>query len=414
MNLEGLIRLCNRFYKKANLEGDMAKRIMYSIIPSVMTATERQSTMIDPIYWGIDYRALKSAAGGANDLIKYGTSACVEELTFYKKYDVNVAFKVKTLAEEGSYIEALNIAEKAFLDVNNWDTSYGREPWAKIARVLKQLTEKRDFLKMVQEEVRSNKGEPNTNYQALEIETMKEMIVLMNVFDGLAHNGGNILPKLMHEESKITEFYDSQAQGRVQRMMDAKELNNPVEVYREIQPIIDNPIFKSTFGDWISRIRRSPEYNTPEDYENKKKELDRIRTKKNLKDYVALMESTVYSMIAVKDKIINSKNDWERRYLYTDAIAKIGNLRTNFTDAMAYTEGFIYTLNRNIEQGIVPDPELLSYYKEIFDYGIKAKISLTEIYNKHYHAKFDEQELISIIHQAKRIVSGFESVAANL
>src|ERR1700722_19992017 len=146
MNITELLRLSNQFYKRANLETDMAKRIMFSIIPSVMTPTEKQSTPVDPQYWGVDYKALRSAANGAKDLVRYGTLACVQELGFYHSPSDNVAFRAKRMADRGETLEALKLAEKCFLDLKNWDEGYGREAWARIAQTLFQLEEKRRFL----------------------------------------------------------------------------------------------------------------------------------------------------------------------------------------------------------------------------------------------------------------------------
>src|ERR1700722_2222854 len=72
-----LLTLCSGFSLQANLETDMAKRVMLSIIPALSSETERHHT------GGFDQKALRSAVNGAVDVIKYGTGICVDELEHY-------------------------------------------------------------------------------------------------------------------------------------------------------------------------------------------------------------------------------------------------------------------------------------------------------------------------------------------
>lgn len=414
MNIKELLRRCSSFYKKANLEEDMAKRIMLSIIPSVMTPTERQSTMIDPAYWGLDYRALKSAANGVKDLVKYGTLACAEELGFYLNARVNVSYQVKRLAGQGEYIAALNLAEKTFLDLPHWNEGYGREPWAKIANVLKQLEEKRQFLDMVREESKSSKKDPHTNYETLEIETMKEIIVLMNVFDGLAHNSGNILPKLMWEEVKelSPETYDPNGQERMLRMMDAKELNNPIDVYREIQHIMDQPMYKSTFGEWISRLRRSPEYHAPQDIAARKLEIEKVKLKKYFKTLVPKLESIVGKMVQYKDKLINIKDPYEQKSWVRALNEMLFDLRQYFSAIYSNAESYTYSASYP-SHVFYRNQQTANYYQNIMQYCNKARNELSKMYDQ-ASEKFDEQEVVSMVHRVKRMVSGLESIIDSL
>jgi hypothetical protein len=376
-----------------------------------MTPTEKQSTLVDPTYWGIDFRALQSAVRGSKDLVKYGTLACAEELQFYQKYEVNYAHQVKRLAEQGNYIEALNLSERIFLDIKHWSEGYGREPWAKIANILKQIEEKREFLDMIKDEKASGK-EPPSNYEKLEIETMKEIIVLMNVFDGLAHNSGNIMPKLMSEEIRelTPETYDPKMMERVQKMMDAKELHNPIDVYREIQHIIDQPMYKSTFGDWIGRIRQNPEYHVRQDPFARRNELKRISLKKNIITFIPQMNQILDNLIALKDRVINTHDKYGKQDYKYSFRSKLNNLNSHF--------GTLYHwCGTQIHYATNESPALIPYIQSVQDYAAKAREELTQIYEKLKNQESiiadNDQDVMHAAQRAKRLVSGLEGVIAS-
>jgi hypothetical protein len=347
VNVDKLLVLCS-FYKQATLETDMAKRIMLSIIPSVMSDTEKFHS------GGFDYKALKSAAAGAKDLIKYGAMACAAEMAYYgdkfnSDYE-NLSYKnlnnltdetyekfkklkqqittissvkntIKGLIQQGKYKECLQKCVEGFNDLEAWEYKYGGTAWAKIADTLVKMAEKREMLELIRQEAET-KPNPKTDYLALEIETLREIIVLMNVFDGLAHNSGNVMPKLISEEYNETQKgnesnqeYDEdfpkthtsaeQEIKNIQRLMDAKEFNDPFTVYKVVQKIIERPENKHLFGDWVQRIKSHPEFSKAKTMKQMQQQLGIIKVRKDLKAYMAGIDQNIDRMSAIKDKLLN-------------------------------------------------------------------------------------------------------------
>jgi TPP-dependent pyruvate/acetoin dehydrogenase alpha subunit len=127
-NVLKLIKLCSLF-SEATIETDMAKRIMLSIIPHVMTKDENYQ------YKGTDYKALRAAVHGARDLIKYGSKACVVEMSHYgnnggnssKEQDqiYKAKQKAETLWNANDYKSCLKLCTTSFNDVDHWAHAYG-------------------------------------------------------------------------------------------------------------------------------------------------------------------------------------------------------------------------------------------------------------------------------------------------
>lgn len=326
-----LLRLCNLFNKTANLEEDMAKRIMLSIIPSVMDPRERSSMMVDPEFWGIDYKVLRAASNGAKDLIKYGTGICIDELKYYgaplkdiiaqtystAKKEALLSAKEETYEKfneaqdaliEKDYIKALKISLECFKDydikqfdipnsgelpvrVSLWADAYGGESWARIAKTLYEIAVRWKELQNVREAHR--RGDEDSLKK--EVQLMKEIVVLMNVFDGLAHNTGNVMPKLIQKEISKGGVILPGAEGgyeheeasnaykaQITRLMDAKELENPMEVFKEVEYLMSATPYREMFRDWIGKIIRHPEYQALPPKEERDIRIQDIRKKKKL------------------------------------------------------------------------------------------------------------------------------------
>ncbi len=252
--------------------------------------------------WGLDIKALRSAVKGAEALIENGAKTCVGELRHYpdRAYeddeptsDLNYAVQQgKNAIYNGDWQLALSICRSAFANTRKWKTHYGGEAWKKIAQVLLDIDQAYNDVK----EARAARDWDK------EIDEMKKCVVLMNVFDGLAHNTGSVMPKLLMEEmgysSHDTSEYEeehgrseraprpaisgvelSEYKGRVERLMDAKELKSPLAVYKEIEPIIDSSSYRYMFKDWIHKLRQHPEYRKPG---AGPEQMRRIRVKKKL------------------------------------------------------------------------------------------------------------------------------------
>lgn len=415
-----LLHLCNLFLKKANLEQDMAKRIMLSIMPSVMNSTERVSTLADPEFWGVDYNALRSASLGAKDLLKYGTAICVDEVKYYGKplkdiinqtFNQNKKEKLSSLLAETTakineardlehlkrYTEALRVCVECFQDdeernldtedgplrLSLWDMAYGGESWARIARNLHEIGIRWGEL----EKIKRGEFKPEDKLKR-EVQLMKELIVLMNVFDGLAHNTGSVMPKLIEKEvhmggvqlpwdgrsqdDKIKEY-----QNTIVRLMDSKELDNPLEVYKEVEHIMSSAPYKGIFRDWIERLMRHPGYQTVSDKTKRDDKINRIRQKKLLiddfgtsiqyaynmmnkfhKNYLKAVESNDFTGIKISLKTMYSNLDWMCIQEMSDFKEKLERKITLSNDLNEYDAGiwretvqrFIRTNNELIEK----------------------------------------------------------------
>src|SRR5258708_595806 len=447
INASKLITLCN-FYKTATLEEDMAKRIMLSVIPAMMGKTEKYHS------GGFDYKALKSASNGAKDLVKYGTRACVGEMAHYGagieaeyndlrdtrlsnldeeqfKHFVEIKNKrnsiadvkdnVQRLSKSGQYKEVLKLCTQYFNDVPAWDSSYGGVAWAKISDTLYKLEEKREILQMVREEATGPQPSSKTDYIALEIETMKEIIVLMNVFDGLAHNTGSVMPKVVDEELseyrklkkhdnydhddeydvENSEFARKRYQKRIQNLMDVKEIDDPLTAYKEVQDIIEQPQNKHLFGDWVTKIKSSPEYQNAKSLKDKKDELAIIRARKIFNQHLESISKEVDIISSTKDTILNTTDKSSKKMLFKKIYTALNQIKQ-----------FIYNIREKIDSIKKAYPKLGNNMYNLA--GVIASAGLSEflaklinnIDNPQYYGEgewFDNTDLlISAVAQLKR------------
>lgn len=357
----------------------MAKRIMLSVVPAVQSEGERHHT------GGFDYKALKSAVNGAKDLIRFGTKACVDELEHIKTDADSSAGQASESAREyllnQRYIRCLNICDKLFATSGLWGPYYGGDPWRKIAKILLQLSEEQLALTHLRAQSTTN-PDPKTDYLAAEVSLMKQMVITMNVFDGLAHNTSDVMENLAEIEldamgittdNIVNKSYDdpafkdldsdarakllSQRQKEAQerrsdylhkmrRLMDAKELDDPFLVYNEVKHIIEQSENKHLFGDYIKRIRENPESKVKQTQKELDAKIELIRSRKLLKEGMNEIYRSMDALVAVKDKILQIKklignvNDISRltqeaRVKLTDMGGNAMNMRNVLTSRFA-------------------------------------------------------------------------------
>ena len=154
-----LFKKIAQFTKSALIISDMAKRIMYSLIPSVNNNQ-------------IDYKALKYAVEGISDILKFGAEACKDEmLHILDKADYYID-QFSALNKE-DYISIFDLCIKGFSDTDHWAYSYGGYEWEKIARSLKSLA-------IIKNGMVAAKKENNLQ---LELDFMKQGIIELNIFD---------------------------------------------------------------------------------------------------------------------------------------------------------------------------------------------------------------------------------------
>lgn len=264
---------------EASLRSDMAKRIMYSILPSVSDKTQLHMTG-----GVVDYNALRYAVEGRRDIIKYGTKACVQELKSYKK-DINAPIPLQALSkgiasiESGDYSAAADLAAKCFADYSGWAGGYGGKAWEKIARSLQRLIAYDQTLKESKESKDLDQ----------ELQIMQQIVIELNVFDGLSHNNSSVMKNLVDQEWQEMHTGNNESRNKeldeITRMMDAKELTNPMDVYKEIESTLVESGDIHRFKDWTRKLHNLPEYRQTNLKKNE--EMMRTRFRKIVNPYTA-------------------------------------------------------------------------------------------------------------------------------
>jgi hypothetical protein len=249
------------------LRSDMAKRIMYSIIPSVSDSVQVHHT-----HGVVDYNALIAAAEGRHDLIKYGTRACVREINHYQKSGHTIYEELMKEHDKGNYYDIAKKAVEMFGDFPSWATSFGGKPWFNIANSLLKIVTYSDELMVTNRQKNSS-----ADYWDKSIQIMNSIVIEMNVLDGLAHNTDSIMRNMTNEEALDRKGGASVEFDRIKKLMDAKELTNAIDVYRivEAELIESGDIYR--YKDWTKRLRNTPDYLKPK---NNTEEMFRIRFRK--------------------------------------------------------------------------------------------------------------------------------------
>jgi hypothetical protein len=301
MDLERLEKAARIFslYCEADLKTDMAKRIFFSVLPAVATQNELYGT------GGIvDEKALRAAAGGRHNLIKYGFRAIKSELTHYlgKKYDE--VESVLMANESSNLLAIIKLSIMLFADKGGWGAGYGGDAWKRIAETLHKIVQLDQQLKLIK--LRQQKQYRPELLDA-EMETLRQLIVEMNVFDGLSHNTDSILSNLVYQEAEekkhtrpnpgdILEEVQMNFED-IQKLMDAKELSSPIDVFKSIEPILQGSGDINRYKEWVSRIRRTPEMRTQNP--NLEDERKTIRLRKELIPYRSSLDYDIKGLTEI-------------------------------------------------------------------------------------------------------------------
>lgn len=266
---------CNRSLRKeATLLDNMAARILWSTIPA-----EQQLNNIN---------ALKSLTYGAKELIRLGAKATMEELSHTDKDSYTKAF---IEIENKNYEAALKISLESFKTVNQAGKMYGGRAWVNIAQNLLLL-----LGALNKAEQYKNAADYN-NYVA----ELNNVVVYMNVIDGLAHNTGSIMDKMLNIEfqelktklNNSDKEYDENElykkfwayKDDIIKLMDAKELTNKEDVFDYTVNKLQNiPEKLLPFKDFIKQrqYERAYEEKIESDPEQ---EFKIIRIRKELLEY---------------------------------------------------------------------------------------------------------------------------------
>lgn len=250
----------------AGLEQDMAQRIMFSTLPFL--ADPAQVALTEGV---VDTQALKAAVVGRKNIIKYGVLAVLGEMAHYQEHQHHQSKGIKSepyidckmAIQQGDPVKAMDIAVAAFQEPESWFTHFGGRAWEMIARTIRQIARLDRQLTIVRESARSETNDKQ------ELQLMRDLIVEMNVFDGLAHNSDSILNNIaeLEADSELPNAKPQERQKRykenytkLKRLMDVKELDSPVEVYKLIQDTLSGSGDIYKFKDWVTKMRTHKEY----------------------------------------------------------------------------------------------------------------------------------------------------------
>lgn len=315
----------NNFHKQAAIIPDMAKRIMYSLIPSVNSNQ-------------VDIRALKAAVEGINDIIKYGSRAVIEEMRHSRdEFDY---LQAKEYFDANNLEDCLKECFESFNNPRNWKPQYGGYAWAKITRSLLSLTNLRSGLKATIE---------NKDYTG-ELQVMKDIIIELNIFDGLAHNTASIMKNLIEEEvneskdkdNKSLPYLDDLAHeqliniNKAQELLNSKELMDPMDVYKEIEKTLIDSGDIHRFKDFSTKLRSKKEYHQ----DNSAKVLPEkflISTRKLIKS----------DMNGIHEYLLKIKNDFKKFDLNESSISQILENSANVRYSLKQAIHIIYNAATN-------------------------------------------------------------------
>lgn len=340
--------------KQADLKGNMAKRIMFSLLSHLVPAG--QTSQIPLTNGMIDLKALKAMIPGAKELIKYGTTACLHEILAepgaslkVTKIDKHNYFdKANKQFQGGNVIEALNTIIECFT-TQEWETNYGGKTWAQIAEAIKNVAKS----------LKQAEGFKKNREWELEAKSLMEMVAYMNVLDGLAHNTGSIMDKMVSlEEAEINPDSDAinhreyETINRVKTLMDAKELSDPDEVLQEILPDLEQTDALLTMKDWMHAARRKKhEYSGDHNLRSEKLEL--ISLKKDLQRIVAS-----HDLFDLRKKLTQISNMPDNKI--NDYINSLNK----------YTYGYVYIYD-SIRRLVKKYPEYLQIIDDINPEGLE-------------------------------------------
>lgn len=260
-----------RMVKRASVRGNMAKRIMFSLLSHLVPEGEQSR-----VYYtrgAIDIKALRQLIPGAKELIEYGIMACLEEITWHT--DSQVVEKMKNIAAVGEDRYTLK-SLILFFSRNDWSADFfGGENWKKIAKTLLDIKIHLDNALEARK----------TNDLDREVDELMNMSSYLNVLDGLAHNTGSIMEKIVSIEKNKSNYDDEKYKKElesVERLMDVKELKDPDDVIQEIIPTLDTETDAPlTMKDWVGAARRKYK-NYSGSHEERENILKKIRLKKQL------------------------------------------------------------------------------------------------------------------------------------
>ena len=368
MKTNNLLKLASLFniklIKESSLTTDMANRIMYSVIQGIVR--------------GDDIKILQLSVAGAPKLIKYGTSACLNETRHAKRYskikieDLNPIIEskdnekiiIKDVTKE-NINQIIDIQNKVLDIFQNagFLPYYSGRGWINIIKILINLTT--SYKKYLE----SSSEEPNY------LNNMKRIIMLMNVFDGTAHNTGSIYSKLISLEVKA-EKHDpdllADLEGtsigtkrleNLEKMMDAKELHNERDVFDIAFKSLDRI---APYAEYLHKVRDKDYFSR----KDTKIEIFRIKAKKLM---LAEFSTVITDIIS---RVYEAVDCGEKITLYMIRHSITYNASNSRDDTLSILREYAYLNNLRSEM-----PMISSYGAEITAYCISLHEQIYEAIN---------------------------------
>jgi len=370
----------------AGVAEDMAKRIMYSILPAVADPIQVKHTE-----GVVDYKALEYAVEGYEKIINFGLQACVDELYHYgktgrkTKEKENAAEKAAALLGSGRDLEVANFCIELFNDLYAWEPSYGGKKWAKIAEAIKEIIILDDMFK-------------KATTPSEKIAVMKQMVVALNVFDGLSHNTASVMDNIVEKEYPSIPYSQLEKKMKeVQKLMDMKELSNHIDVYKGIEQKLQDSGDINKFREWVGKLRRDPKYHESR-YKDTAEELIKIRLKKDIihqKDEFDIYKNidemkagagSIFDFLTNVNQILLFETTVVDRLYYglskfledKDIINKISNIISSLASIRQETYAFRETLTNKLI-----NPSRATIHSETLNSPFPSKESiLTKDFNK--------------------------------
>ncbi len=271
--------------KKADLTSDMATRIMHSLVPYTVEhpdeARNIQTHLTD-----------KHLLSVAERYVERGLSICYEELAHLNNQKTrNDIFNELS---KKNYIRILEIFTNSFSS-NEWDPEFGGKKWAGFSNGLLELMKSINSFK---------EAKLNKDYEKMS-EDAGMISAKMNILDGMTHNTGSFLAKMLTQENPNFDKNEHLKQMQtITTIMDAKQLSNKEDVVPFIKPYLINNPENYLYREYFNNINRSSKPNL----ERTKQEIAAIRARKKLIDYVdRYIDTTINNMI--KDKKENNNKE---------------------------------------------------------------------------------------------------------
>jgi hypothetical protein len=360
------------FISEASLRSDMAKRIMFSILPSLTDETHVYQTG-----GVVDYKALAAAIEGRHDIIRYASRACVRELEYYHGSLRELLPKAREALQKKDYETCLDACIKGFLDNKGWDISFGGEPWKKIATTAKNLY----ILDEKLMELRTRPKPPEDFYEQ-EAKIMKDIVIQLNIFDGLAHNTASIMNNMAYEEAQETGDPNGSYKNLedIKKLMDAKEIQDPTTVFKMIEKELINSGDIHRYKDWTDKLRTQKSYK--EEDPNLSREQFLIRLRKELISTRVQVQSRMEKLEEIKNTI--------------PSLTDLNAIRNEISTMLFYLEGSIDAIDYAIDRTInaLRKHKINSGYQDLVD-SVKNTVKKLKEKERHISSIPDKLPMLS-------------------